>query len=87
MIATIGRRRLEMTADRIEACCAGFKITARCWGGKTNGHSALFFLTVAEGNNPVQVLRLGDELGLSLGVPVIVHSCGPRLLRVRVFGL
>lgn len=87
MQVTIGRRRLEMIADRIEACCAGHIITARVWGGVVKGHSVLFTVTVADGHNPAKVLRLGDELSLSLGVPVLVHTCGPRLLRVRVFGL
>lgn len=83
---TLGRRRLEMAADRIEACLAGHKIAARVWGGRVGRHSVLFALSVANGNHPAQVLRLGDEIALSLGRPVIVHACGPWL-RVRVFGL
>lgn len=87
MSATIGRRRLDMTADRIEATLAGHKITAQCWGGRAGRHSAVFHVTVAEHNNPAAVVRLGEELALSLGMPVLLHSGGPRTLRVRVFGL
>lgn len=87
MTATIGRRRLDMTADRIEAYCAEHKITARVWSSRSGRHSGLFCMTLGDGHNPAKVLTLGDELGLSLGRPVIVHSCGPRLVRIRVFGL
>lgn len=86
MTATIGRRRLDMTADRIEAYCAEHKITAQVSPSRAGRHSALFRMTV-EGSASAKVLTLAGELGLSLGVPVIVHACGPRTLRVRVFGL
>lgn len=64
----IGRRRLEMTGDRIEAVCASHKVRAHCWGGVVRRRGKVVFVV---STNPAYDLRkLQDDIALSLGVPV-----------------
>ena len=68
MTPTIGRRRLEMTGDRIEAVCASHKVRAHCWGGLVRRRGKVVFVV---STHPAYDLRkLKEEFALSLGVPV-----------------
>ena len=70
MSPTIGRRRLEMTGDRIEAVCASHKVRAHCWGGVVRRRGKVVFVV---STHPAYDLRkLADDIALSLGVPVRV---------------
>lgn len=79
-------RRLNMVADRIEAVFAGQRMAARCWGGTTFAHSAVFVLTL----NPTRDLGrrrwLEEEISLALDrtVRLYVHP-GHNKVLVRVF--
>ena len=68
MTATIGRRRLDLTGERIEAVCASHKVRAHCWGGVVRRRGKVVFVV---STNPAYDLRkLQDDIALSLGVPV-----------------
>ena len=70
MSPTIGRRRLEMLGDRVEAACAGHKVHARVLCGQARRDR----VTLLVSTSPVYDLRkLQDEIALSLGVPVTVY--------------
>lgn len=70
MTATIGRRRLEMTADRIEACCAGHKVTGRVVRIRARRNRAVMVVSTSP---PYDLRKLKEEFSLSLGVPVTVY--------------
>ena len=68
MTAAIGRLRLGMTGDRIEAFCASHKVDAHCWGGYVLRRGKVVFVV---STHPAYDLRkLQDDIALSLGVPV-----------------
>ena len=68
---TIGRRRLDLTGDRIEAVCASHKVPAHCWGGYVRRRGKVLFVVSTQ---PAYDLRkLADDIALSLGVPVRVY--------------
>ena len=68
MTATIGPRRLDMFANRIEAICASHKVRAHCWGGVVRRRGKVVFVV---STRPAYDLRkLQDDIALSLGVPV-----------------
>ena len=69
MTAPIGRRRLEMTGDRIEAVCASHKVSAHVWGGLMRRRGKVVFV-VTTSPDPYDMRKLQDEIALSLGVPV-----------------
>ena len=71
MTAAIGRRRLEMTGDRIEAVCASHKVPAHVWGGWALRRGKVVF--VVSTNPPYDLRKLADDIALSLGVPVRVY--------------
>lgn len=88
MTATIGRRRLEMTADRIEAAFAAQKFTARVWAGTVTPHSVLFVATLGDAGARLNWRNMAEEIGLALGCPVRLYQiAGTGTVRVRVFGL
>ena len=72
------RRRLEMVADRIEACCAGYKITAS-WSWMRQHHGVV---TLGFDTGGKDLRKLSDELTLSLGVPVTCWRDVVRLDRM-----
>lgn len=69
MTATLGRRRLEMQADRIEAVLASHKVAGRVWGGTVTTRFVRFQITTAMGIKVNKVEDLSEEIALSLGVP------------------
>ena len=82
MTQLIGRRRLEMIADRIEAVFATAKIAARVHGGTVGRHSAVFAVTFDPGHSLRQLMALKRDIELSVGHPVLIHHA-PHI-RIRV---
>ena len=81
----IGRRRLDMLADRIEAACASHKIMAYVHGGTASAHSAVFVMTFEPGHSLRQLMACKDDIQLSLGHPVLIHHA--PYVRIRVLGV
>ena len=71
MTTTLGHRRLEMQADRIEAVLASHKVAGRVWGGVVLPRFVRYQMTTAMGTRVDQITRLEEEIALSLGVPSI----------------
>ena len=69
MTQPVGRRRLEMTGDRIEAVCASHKVAAHVWGGRVRRNRLTIIVTT---DPPYDLRKLKDDICLSLGVPVTV---------------
>lgn len=82
-LPAINRRRLEMTADRIEGVCASHKIKASVHGGTVGRHSAIFVMTFEPGHSFRQLMVLKEEIELSLGKRVLIHH--QPYVRIRVF--
>lgn len=68
---TCGRRRMEMTRDRIEAVCAGHKVVAHVRSGGCTRRGRLVMIVTTDSDYDLRNLK--DDIRLSLGVPVRVY--------------
>ena len=77
----LGRRRLEMMADRIEAVFASNKVSARIWGADTLDQSIDIIRFRFTSVSPVRPNScLAEEIGLSLGAPGVSIEMDTDLL-------
>lgn len=70
MIVAPCQRRIEMRADRIEACCAGKKVNAQARVCRQRRGRLIFLVSTSP---TCDLRKLQDEIALSLGVPVTVY--------------
>mgnify|MGYP003381076123 CR=1 FL=1 len=73
------QRRLEMTADRIEAVCASHKVGAKVVGGMIRPDGVVLLVST---NPPYDLRKLQSEIELSLGTPVTAFRDAIKLERM-----